>query len=134
MQVFGIAGQRQSWLLKAGGGHPVLQATGTGDQFQVQSVLSVVQQVLYGELMVSMLARVAKRPFPTALPCFLTPVGFDQAEVAIFTTVQHVDLARTGIGKYQEILVQQVHLHHRFFNGHRFGGFGFGGNHNRLRI
>jgi len=49
MQVYGIAGQSQSRLLKARGSHPVLQATGTGDQFQVQSVLSVVQQVLYGE-------------------------------------------------------------------------------------
>src|ERR1039457_1874247 len=58
-------------------------------------------------------------------------VGFDQPVVAILAAIDDIEAFRYGIGKNQEFLVQQIHLHDRFLNRHRLYVKGLGPDHNR---
>lgn len=62
-------------------------------------------------------------PMPV-LPGFshLTPLWLDKPVIAVLAPVYYINILGRGIGENQEILVQQVHLHHRFFHRHRLDG------------
>src|SRR3954470_12456566 len=48
-------------------------------------------------------------------------VGGDQPEVAVLAAVDDVHLGAARPGEYEEVVVQQIHLHQRFLHAHRLG-------------